>query len=228
MASYRAASSIAVFLLLAAFVLLLLVGISLPIVKSIYILALQTTVQVQAATVKTELRFGVWGICAANIVGNQPVTLTNCVGPRLAYQIPPSLSNLIGLSTQVTDILSKALLVLLILHPVAAGLALIALFFSLFLSSTCASVMALLIAILSGLAGAIVFAADIALILVSRQKLQTATNSQFTVLFGNGVWMVLAAVCLTWIASFVLLARNCLCCGMRKRYDDYDYYPYGR
>lgn len=68
MARYRAISSVAVFFLLAAFILLLLVAISLPIIKPIYILALQTTVQVQATTVTTQLRFGVWGVCAAKSV----------------------------------------------------------------------------------------------------------------------------------------------------------------
>ncbi|KAF8627663.1 hypothetical protein AX15_004354 [Amanita polypyramis BW_CC] len=224
LARYRVVSSAAVFLLLAAFVPLLLVAISLPIVKFIYILALQTTTQVQTTTVATELRLGVWGICAANAIGNQPETLANCVGPQLGYHIPSSLTNLVGLTPQAASILSKALLVLLILHPIAAGLALIALFFSLFLSSTCAVILALLAAVLSGLAGIIVLAADIAVIIIARQKIQTLTNSQFTVLFGNGVWLVLASVCVTWVACFVLLARTCHCCGVRRRYDDDDYY----
>jgi len=226
MARYRPLSVVAVLLLLAAFVLLLLVAISLPIIKPIYILALQTATQVQGTTVTTQLRFGVWGVCGANSSGNQPATLANCVGPQLTYQIPPSLSNLIGLSTQTTDILSKALLILLILHPVAAGLTLIALFFSLFLHATCAAVLASLAAVLSALTAAIVFAADIAIVIVSRQKLQALPNSQYTVLFGDGVWMVLVAVCLTWVACFVLLARACHCCGVRKPYDDYDEYEY--
>lgn len=142
--------------------------------------------------------------------------MANCVGPRLGYQITPSLTSAVGLSAQATQILSKALVILLILHPVAAGLALIALFFSLFLHSTCAAVFASLSAILSGLAGGIVFAADIAVVIVARQKLAAVTNSQFTVIFGDGVWMVLAAVCLTWVAIFVLLARACHCCGVKR------------
>lgn len=63
--SYRSLSVVAVLLLLAAFVLLLLVAISLPIIKPIYILALQTATQVQGTTVTTQLRFGVWGVCGA-------------------------------------------------------------------------------------------------------------------------------------------------------------------
>jgi len=225
---YRAISFVAVFFLFAAFLLLLLVAISLPIIKPIYILALQTTVQVQATTVTTQLRFGVWGVCGANASGNQQAILANCVGPQLGYQITPSLTSLAGLSAQATDILSKALLILLILHPIAAALALIALFFSLFLHSTCAAIFASLAALLSGLAGGIVFAADIAVVIVARQKLATITNSQFTVLFGNGVWMVLVAVCLTWVAVFVLLARACHCCGVKRPYDDGEEYynPY--
>ncbi|KAF8633405.1 hypothetical protein AX17_004576 [Amanita inopinata Kibby_2008] len=206
LARHRALASFAIFLLLAAFVLLLLVAISLPIIKPIYILALQATTHVQGTVVATQLRFGVWGVCAANAVGNQPATLADCIGPQLGYQVPPSLTSFIGLDQTTTTILTKALLVLLILHPIAAGLALLSLLFTFFLASHFVSILALLFAILSGIASTIVFAADIAIVVIARNKVRTLTDSQFDVLFGNGVWMVLAALALTKYVSQLFFA----------------------
>ena len=58
--------SVAIFLLLAAFVLLFFVSISLPIFKAIYLLGVQATTvdELVPTNAATELRFGVWGYCA--------------------------------------------------------------------------------------------------------------------------------------------------------------------
>lgn len=56
----------AIALLLIAFVLLLLVSISLPIVKAVYLFTLQAkdAEDLQPTSIGTEVRFGVWGYCA--------------------------------------------------------------------------------------------------------------------------------------------------------------------
>lgn len=53
-------------LLLTEFLLFLLVALSLPVIKSIYILGVKAYVQPGQPTtsVATRLRFGVWGLCA--------------------------------------------------------------------------------------------------------------------------------------------------------------------
>ena len=55
------------FILLAAFVLLLFVSLSIPIIKSIYLLQLSANVKegisIVSATVTAQVRFGVWGYC---------------------------------------------------------------------------------------------------------------------------------------------------------------------
>jgi hypothetical protein len=53
---------------LTAFVLLLLVGLSLTIIKAIYLLALKANGNRIATSLATELRFGVWGVCASRSV----------------------------------------------------------------------------------------------------------------------------------------------------------------
>jgi hypothetical protein len=62
---HRGASSVAAFLLLFSLTLLLFGALSLPIFKPVYIFALETSSIVQGKTPATELRFGVWGLCAA-------------------------------------------------------------------------------------------------------------------------------------------------------------------
>jgi len=63
---YRIISILTCILLIVAFLLLLLVGISLPIVKPIYLLVLRaTTPQIIRTSIATDLKFGVWGMCAS-------------------------------------------------------------------------------------------------------------------------------------------------------------------
>lgn len=52
--------------LLASFVLLLLVSLSLPIIKALYIVKVSSipSVSQPPTNIATELRFGVWGFCA--------------------------------------------------------------------------------------------------------------------------------------------------------------------
>jgi uncharacterized BrkB/YihY/UPF0761 family membrane protein len=61
------------FCLITAFFLLLFVALSLPIIKSVYLLQLNanTASDVPATSVGTELRFGVWGFCATRLASQQ-------------------------------------------------------------------------------------------------------------------------------------------------------------
>jgi hypothetical protein len=63
---YRVISLLACALLAIAFLLFFLVSISLTIIKPIYLLSFKSTAPVkQALSTATELRFGVWGVCAS-------------------------------------------------------------------------------------------------------------------------------------------------------------------
>lgn len=65
---HSAVALAATVILVVAFVLLLLVALSLPLIKAVYILQVNATpVQKQPPTsIATELRFGVWGFCATS------------------------------------------------------------------------------------------------------------------------------------------------------------------
>jgi len=73
-------------------------------------------------------------------------------------------------------------------------------------------------ALLTAIVASITLAADLALIIVAMGKVKDLTIAKFEVDFGNGVWMVVTAVILTWIAVIVLSARACYCLGVRKQH----------
>lgn len=74
LARHPLVSLVAFVLLLAAFLLVLPVALSLPIIKPVYLLSVKSTLTDQVPTnVATELRFGVWGLCATRPVSWSPL-----------------------------------------------------------------------------------------------------------------------------------------------------------
>ncbi|KAJ6584926.1 actin cortical patch SUR7/pH-response regulator pali [Mycena capillaripes] len=219
LAAYRLLSYICIGLLFTAFLLSLLVGISLPIIKPIYLLRFYSTRTGQPETsIATELRFGVWGVCASSAL-DQPTAFGNngqCYGPRLGYVVPDSIIALTGLSTSLVDDVLQGLLVVLVLHPIAAGLSLATLVCSLFLASHTLSILALVLALITALVSSVVFAIDLALVIVAKSQVSQLQELQFAIQWGNAPWMGLAAVILTWLAVIALSARACYCFGVRR------------
>ncbi|PPQ84263.1 hypothetical protein CVT26_011855 [Gymnopilus dilepis] len=212
---YRLTSLLACTLLFASFVLFLLVSLSLTIIKPIYLLVLRSTIQErEVLSLATELRFGVWGVCAN---GDAIFAPGLCIGPQLGYTIPSYLATDIGVSPSLLSIIHQALLLILILHPITCALSLLALLFSLFLASHLFSIFALIFAVVTALVGSVTLGADLALVLVARQELESINGTIFLeVGFGNGVWMILAGVVLQWLAVGALSARACYCLGVRR------------
>ncbi|THH12529.1 hypothetical protein EW146_g7613 [Bondarzewia mesenterica] len=215
------------FFLFCAFILFLLVALSLPIIKPIYLLTINAipVANQPVTSIGTELRFGVWGFCVTSAL-NPPTLLTNsgdCVGPRLGYTISPDILALIGNANLLTVIL-KGLTVLLVLHPVAAGLAFLTFF--LILCTCCISpfvlwILSLLVGIVTAIVSSVVLAADLALVIVARSKVKDVTLGTFTVSFGNGVWMMVAAVALIWLCVILLSVRvSTVLTSQSRKYDD--------
>jgi hypothetical protein len=220
---YRCAAGFTFFFLTAAFVLYLLVAISLPLIKPIYLFQLSFAADQPAAATTPDFRFGVWGFCTSFPIGI-PTIFTNggeCTSPKIGYNIPQDVLNLTGYPPDVTDALVKALTILLILHPVAAGLALLTLLFSFFVRSQYFTVLSLITAIFTAVVGSVVLAADLALVIIANQRLRDDLNGLLTVSFGDGVWMIVAAVAMSWLAVIALSAIACRCCGLRRKHGWY-------
>ncbi|KAJ6508856.1 hypothetical protein C8R45DRAFT_815802, partial [Mycena sanguinolenta] len=211
LAAYQLLSYICIGLLSTASLLSFLVGLSLPIIKQVYLLKLSSTSQGQPATsVATELRFGVWGLCANRYSAE-------CFGPMLGYTVPANIIALTGVSTSIVNVVQESLLVVLVLHVVAAGLSLVTLASSLFLASHALSILSLVLAIITAIVSSVVFAIDVAIVVVAKQQVPTlaASGLQFAIGWGNGPWLGLVAVILTWMAVIVLSMRACYCLGVR-------------
>ncbi|KAJ7780612.1 actin cortical patch SUR7/pH-response regulator pali [Mycena maculata] len=219
LAAYKLLSWICIGLLFTAFLLSLLVGLSLPIIKPIYLLSFYSTRTGQVPTsVATELRFGVWGVCATSVL-DPPTIFTNdgeCFGPMLGYTIPEDIIALTDISSDIIDDVENVLLVLLVLHPVAAGLSFFTAISSLFLASHPLSILSLVLSIITALVTTVVFAVDLALVIVAKSKVTTIDSLDFAIQWGNAPWMGLTAALLTWLAVIALSARACYCFGVRR------------
>ncbi|KAJ7505362.1 hypothetical protein B0H11DRAFT_1978301 [Mycena galericulata] len=189
LAAYRLLSYICIGLLFSAFLLSLLVGLSLPIIKTIYLLSFYS-----------------------------PTFFTNdgqCFGPMLGYTVPEDIISLTGISPSIVDDVLQGLLVILVLHPVAAALSFVTLISSLFLASHKLSILALVLSIITALVSSVVFAIDLALVIVAKSKVTQIEGLDFAIQWGNAPWMGLVAVILTWLAVIALSARACYCFGVR-------------
>jgi len=139
-----------------------------------------------------------------------------CFGPKLGYDVPAYISALVGINQQTVDTVEQALLVVLVLHPIAAGFAVVSFICSFFIFSHAFSIFTLFLTILTAILTSIVFAIDVALVATAKNQVKNLQDLHFEVLFGNGVWMILAALIFMWIAVITLSARACYCIGVRK------------
>ncbi|KAI0753083.1 hypothetical protein C8Q80DRAFT_491707 [Daedaleopsis nitida] len=201
------------FFLVVAFVLFLLVGLSLPIIKPIYIfeISFEQSADQPVTSVASTLRFGVWGLCAISELGT-----SSCI-QQLGYTIPQEIIDLTGYPDLV-DALADGITVLLVLHLVSAGLAFVGACSSLFLESQPMCIISLLASILTLLVALIVFAVDLALALIGMERVGPLTQFNYNVNWGPAVWMVLVAVILTLLGMILMSVVVCGCCGVGRKH----------
>ncbi|KAF5321002.1 hypothetical protein D9619_001645 [Psilocybe cf. subviscida] len=214
---------LSVLLLFTAFLLFLLVSLSLPIIKPIYLFSVRSTTRTANLSLAQELRFGVWGACAVSAL-NQPSLLNNhapCIGPARDFTVPPSIANLVGVPPAVLSAVSSALFVVLALHPVVTGISFLNFITAWFISSHAFAIFALVISIVNALAGTVTLAIDLAIVLVARAQHKKSNNLDFELVIGNGLWMMVAALACVWVAVVVISSRACLCFGSSHHHTHY-------
>ena len=200
--------------LITSFVLFLLVGLSLTIIKPIYIFELKFERQPgqPVTSVANILRFGVWGVCAMSELNTR-----RCFGPQIGYTIPDEILVLTGFP-ELVEGLADGVTALLVLHLVSAGFAFIGAFTSLFLESRAMCITSLIITVLNIIIALIVFAADLALAIIGRQRVGPLTDFNYTANWGPAVWMVLAAVILSFVGMVLMSVVVCGCCGVGRKH----------
>lgn len=156
-----------------AFLLFLLVAVSLPLIDSIYLFIIDFKPQANQppTSIATDLRFGVWGFCASSVLDLPTIFENNgrCTKPRLGYDVPEDLLDLTGYP-DAAGLVVKAFTVLFVLHPVCAIVAFACMFTSLFLSSKAMTIISLFLSTVSAILGSVVFATDLAIEIVARDK----------------------------------------------------------
>lgn len=212
---YRVISGLSCFVLVCSFILFLLVGLSLPVIKPVYLLVFRSKVaQGIPTSIATDLKFGVWGLCASSALKENAL----CIGPQLGYEIPETVVALTGFPTSIIQAVQQGLIAVLVLHPIAAGLVFLAMFASLFLGSHGFSIFVLVLTILAALVSTIVLGVDLGLVLTAKNRVAELNQFSLEILFGNAVWMMVVSVILVWVAVILLSARACYCCGVRRHH----------
>ncbi|CAE7224269.1 unnamed protein product [Rhizoctonia solani] len=204
------------FLVFAGFLLLLLVSLSIPIIKTISVLSLAANLQAgfTNAGISGGVKFGLWGYCvseiSASVFGISRSQAGYCSRARAGYDVDNQLLQVLGLD-DVNDIFSRGLTFVLVLHPIACGLAFLALLFALMLlcrPARLASVVALIFSVLAAIVATIAFAVDVALVTIARNKVRDATDGNLKVTYGAVPWMTLGAMVALWAATVGA------CCGI--------------
>ncbi|KAI5829202.1 hypothetical protein K523DRAFT_242716 [Schizophyllum commune Tattone D] len=190
--------SISPLLTFPAFILLLLVSLSTPIIKSIHLFSvtseLSTNVFGADVGVSGYANFGVWGYCTSNI-------------------------EISGVS-DLQDTISKVTTAALVLHPIACGLTFLAFLVSVLMvcrgrdgPARLPSICSLLWGIFAAVLTTAVFLIDIIFVAIVRNKVRDKSDDQVDLHFDAAIWMVLAAAVALWISLIGGCCGVCACGG---------------
>ncbi|KAJ6547464.1 actin cortical patch SUR7/pH-response regulator pali [Mycena capillaripes] len=210
-----------------AFLLLLLVTLSVPITKTIFLfrLAADGSSSLLDSSASTSVVFGVWGYCTSgidvSIIGINHDTPAQCSKPHLGYTFDSTVAKALHVSG-FENLISKTLTAVLALHPVVVALTFVTLLISLFMlrrgsngTSRLPSLLALIMGLITAILTTVVFLIDVILVAVVRKHVHKDTDGVLTLSWGNAVWMTLVAAILLWIANVGSCAG--VCGGNRRR-----------
>ncbi|BGP47082.1 hypothetical protein JCM10450v2_002934 [Rhodotorula kratochvilovae] len=191
---------------LAATVLLILVTVSTPLVKSLYFLKATIDTSVGNTDINGTVKLGTFGYCVGG----------TCTNAKLGYSL--DIAELLGISGSLgglSNSVLKWITYLLILHPIAAGFGAISVIFGLLAHtrgmagttlSTCFASFAATFALLA-------FIFDMAVFIIAKKRIESSDVGGKAEL-GNAIWMTLAALILYAISGFFF---GCGACIIRKR-----------
>jgi len=189
------------FLLFAAAILLLITTISAPVVNDIGIL--KVTLTNKSNFHHSSVRFGTFGYCVLDVA---PADSDQdfCTGKHIGYN-PAAVISEIDQTTfdKAGTNTSKALTRVMILHPIACGLAFIAFLLALG-SGVCGAVFAAMVSAIAWVITVVVMATDfVAFGIIKRHVNNDGSGSKAE--FSVGMWTILAAMILLFFATFIVL-----------------------
>ncbi|KAF9481062.1 hypothetical protein BDN70DRAFT_912416 [Pholiota conissans] len=202
------------FLIFSAFLLLLLVTLSVPIINPIYIFRLSANLHsdLYGSGVSEWADFGVFGYCLSGraesrFIGIDVGITELCSGTQVGYTIDDTVAEALD-ATELNHTISSATAGALILHPIITGLIFGVLLLSLFTiwrrtksSSRIPSIVTTCVGCFVAFITTAVFLIDVIMVTVVRNIVYDNTDGVH-VKYGNAVWMVLGAAIALWLASF--------------------------
>ncbi|KAI9632738.1 SUR7/PalI family-domain-containing protein [Dioszegia hungarica] len=204
----------ALFFTASGFILLLLVTLSVPYTKTIYLLS------ITGPGASGNVRLGVFGACYeggnAEFLGYSYSGFSRCTPATVGYDLDARFFGT-GSNANGAQVVAKTLAGALVLNPIAAGFAGISFIFALLAwlaSSRVAEILCFLTLFFTSLAAWVAFALDISIALVARKRVEDYTRDVFDARLGAGVWLALAA------AILLTLAICAAGCGSFGRYSE--------
>ncbi|CAL1704896.1 unnamed protein product [Somion occarium] len=215
-------------LIFVAFLLLLLVSLSVPVIKSIYLFRLTANINASLLDSRAtgSARFGVWGYCLSaidvSIIGFNHNSPAQCSKAKLGYTFDNNVEMVLRVNG-LTDDVSRAITTALVLHPIACGFTFLALLTSLFIirrRGGNVSRLAYLVTLGTGLLAAvlttIVFLIDVIFVAIVRHRVNNESDDSLNFDWGNAVWMALGATIALW-GALVGACAGIFNCGRRQK-----------
>ncbi|KIP09506.1 hypothetical protein PHLGIDRAFT_126251 [Phlebiopsis gigantea 11061_1 CR5-6] len=200
------------FLAFTAFLLLLLVSLSVPIIHSIYLFRFTAyaSSSLFSASATGAVRFGVWGYCISaidlSVAGLSHDTPGQCSKAKLGYTFDDNVQAALNTSGIDVKSINRALTAVLVLHPIACGFSFLTLLASLFTVrsrrgagySRGASFLTLGVGLFTALLATVVFLVDVIFVAIAKHQIKDDTDGLIAGTWGNAVWMVLGATVALW------------------------------
>ncbi|KAH7326155.1 SUR7/PalI family-domain-containing protein [Stachybotrys elegans] len=198
------------FFLLVSTVLLIIADISAPVIDHISFL--------RAEVGQNDVYYGNWGWCIDGQIQGQTANQWSCSGSSIGYNVEVPLNLASGSSNEIEisdarEATIRGLTHVMILHPIATVLLFIAFLLALG-TNTVGSLISAIISGLGFLVTAVALICDFVGFSLLRRRIRDANYLGSTAVYGSAMWCVLAAACLSLIAT-ILVFVTC-CAGRRK------------
>jgi len=202
------------FLLFTAAILLLITTISAPVIHDIPIMKVMLTNKSDIR--HSSVTFGTFGYCVLDVA---PANTDQdyCTGKHIGYNPVDVMSSIdtTNFNTVSTDS-TKALTRVMVLHPVACGLAFIAFLLALG-AGVCGALLASMVAAITWLVTLVVMVTDFVLFgIVKRHVNRDGSGSH--AYYSTGMWTILAAMLCLFFATFIVLF-TCLSAHKHRKSD---------
>ncbi|KAI1098779.1 pali-domain-containing protein [Jackrogersella minutella] len=205
---------IGTFLLFAATVLLIITDISAPVVNNISILKVNLGSSGSSTDRNPSITFGTFGYCTVdNMASGQDFCSQSEVGYDPVSIVEENVQN-VEFSDSGTDT-AKALTRVMILHPIATGLAFIAFLFALG-AGVVGGLLASLLSLLTFAVTLVALVCDFVAFAIIKSEVNKANNGS-TAEWGAAIWTLLVSAICSFLATFIVFFTCCSARMHRRR-----------